>query len=138
MAAYTLKAFCEDKLLPLEWATKTFSLRDGEDTLRHKSDSPTGECKAGDPFKIRGVFFPYRDSAGTTQHRIRHSRSGKKRFCWGSDYKHQMLYGLDVPFPGDGKTIVIVEGESDVITGRLLGLPTLGVAGAPYGWSDDF
>ena len=136
--AYTLEQFCEDKRLPLDWVVKKFALRDGEDTLRYKDDNP-GRWKKGEEFKIKGIFFPYNDGNGT-QHRIRVSRAGKKRFLWSSDYKRQMLYGLNVPPPdgADTKTIVLVEGESCCITGRMLGLSTLGIAGAPYGWQDRF
>jgi hypothetical protein len=104
MASYTLKQFCEDKFLPLDYVVETFGVRDGEDTLHYKSDNPTGRWKAGDPYKVNGVFFPYTTGDGTKQHRIRHSKSGK-RFCWGSDYKHQMLYGLNSTLTGDGKTV---------------------------------
>jgi hypothetical protein len=138
MAAYTLESFCEDKLLPLDFVVDNFSVKDGEDTLHYKSDSPTGRWKKGDPFTVKGILFPYTNGDGTRQHRIRYAKTGKKRFCWGSDYKHQLLYGLNVPFSGDGKTIVVVEGESCTITGRLLGLSTVGVAGAPTGWVDEF
>ena len=134
---YTLEQFCEDKRLPLDWVVKTFALRDGEDTFRYKDDNP-GRWKKGDEFKSQGIFFPYCDG-NETQYRVRVARDGKKRFIW-SGYKRQMLYGLDVPPPdgADAKTIVLVEGESCCITGRMLGLFTLGIAGAPNGWDYSF
>lgn len=135
---YNLERFCADKYLPRDWVASTFGVHDSEATFTAKEDGHGR--KKGEPFKKAGIFFPYTDSEGNKQHRIRLSASGKK-FCWNpADYKHQMLYGafLLPPANSNPKEVFIVEGESCTITGRLMGLRTVGVAGAPNGWVDEF
>ncbi|MHB8156192.1 MAG: DNA primase family protein [Desulfocucumaceae bacterium] len=84
------------------------------------------------------VCFPYLDEAGRVKAiRLRFGNSGEKKFRWRKGDKTS-LYGLQrLPEIRAAGWCLLVEGETDTLTGWLYNLPLLGVPGA-NNWKSAF
>ncbi len=109
--ALTLKQYAKSKKLPLDFLKKL---------------GLWNASRRGNPV----VFIPYRDASGAEAcARIRVSMKGNDRFRWKIGAK-PTLYGLWRLKGTVGKSIVLVEGESDCHTLWFHGFPALGLPGA--------
>jgi hypothetical protein len=90
-----------------------------------------GAFKRGND-KIPAVVFPYYNEAGEhLANRYRIAADGSDKFRWAKGTKaSQMIFGVEHIHGADPDHMIVVEGESDVLTCSHGGFQTLGLPGA--------
>lgn len=113
---YNVTVYAEEKHLPKDWLTSTFSLASGRE-------------RSGQNY----IRIPYLDESCTQVcFRKRYPKNAPQRFKWAQGSAGKIiLYGLwhMAEFREKGH-VILVEGESDTQTLWHLGFPALGVPGA--------
>lgn len=113
---YNVSMYAEEKHLPKDWLTSTFSLASGRE-------------RSGQNY----IRIPYLDESCTQVcFRKRYPKTAPQRFKWSQGSAGKIvLYGLwhMAEFREKGY-VILVEGESDTQTLWHLGFPALGVPGA--------
>jgi uncharacterized protein YukE len=130
----TIEQLANAKQLPTELLKKEFGLREHSPSIGH--------TEVVIPYRDPdGKAIEYRGPDGVTRPVVRYRKAleGSQRFSWPKGVQAKgLVYGLErLESARNAGWVLIVEGESDVWTAAMYGIPAIGIPGKTL-WSSDF